>query len=194
MGSLNGNFRTTCIVAAAMLIGISQALADNHEPGHTVVYDLTPELNAIGASGTITTDGERGVLSASDIIDWSILLHPPSLPSDNTRYDFTFTPINSYLAANLLGSSLTADPAGLHWNFGANDEGEIFNIQVRASSFGCSTCVIALEAYGSPPLIVFSGIGYWNSAPAPALLLLGFCGLGFMTHGRRKEIATSTSG
>jgi hypothetical protein len=36
-----------------------------------------------------------------------------------------------------------------------------------------------------------------NGVPEPsiwALLLLGFCGLGFMTYRRRKEIATSAMG
>jgi hypothetical protein len=223
MGSLIGNFRKTCIVVAATLVATSQARADKH-----TVYDLTPELLAIGASGTITTDAKTGVLSPSDIIDWNILLHAPGL--QRTDYDFTLTPINSYVAATF-GSDLTADASGLHWDFGATDS-EQFDIQMRSSTFGCTVCSIVWRSYGNRDFsydnaVMVAGtnfsatlsepaadlliaarihgpVPHLNNLPADvadpaasvpepstwAMMLLGFCGLGFMFHGRRTEIAT----
>jgi hypothetical protein len=222
MGSLSSNFRITGILVAATLVAAGQARADKH-----TVYDLTPELLAIGASGTITTDAKTGVLSPSDIIDWNITLQYPGPAGIGN--DFTLTPSNSYVATEFT-TDLTADAAGLHWAFGTHDQ-QVFDIQVLSIPPSCNCSFFATTDYVravgmnySLPEVLPSDLiaarvhgpaahlndlasdvadpaaGVLDPAagvPEPAtwaLLLLGFCGLGFITHGRRTEIATSAMG
>jgi hypothetical protein len=129
------------ILVAAMLVATGQARADKH-----IVYDLTPALLAIGASGTITTDGALGVLTANDIIDFSIVLHWPG--SERTDYDVLMTPATYYIpgpgSTQTFGNDFTADKNGLYWNFGGNDS-NLFDIQARSIPPGCS-CFLVFQS------------------------------------------------
>ena len=206
MGSLSNNFRITGILVAAMLVAAGQARADKH-----TVYDLTPALAAIGASGTITTDGALGVLTANDIIDFSIVLHAPG--TTRTDSDVLMTPATYYIpgpgSTQTFGNDFTADKNGLYWNFGGNDS-NLFDIQARSIPPGCScflvfqsgtayadgrnyvaqifistNYLIADRAHGPVPHLNNLAADEADSVagvPEPstwALLLIGFCGLGF---------------
>ena len=100
-----------CAAIVAGVLGVSQAHAA------TVVYNIIspPNLFVSGTlSGTITTDGNTGVLSVSDIISWDIVQS-----ADTVHFGSTLDPSNSMVS--LTGTALTANATGLFFNFGATD-------------------------------------------------------------------------
>jgi hypothetical protein len=165
-------------------------------------YALEPSIfNNIGVSGTITTDGLQGALGFGDITDWSI----------SFMTGLVLTPQNSTLVGLLSSPDLTAGADGLHWNF-ADPNTQV--VEFLSSTPNTNSWFVITDRYYDNPLVFRAQDGYylatsvpWNgmttsdliavTVPEPAiwaLLLLGFMLMGFLTHGRRKEIATSTMG
>ena len=112
------------------------------------------------------------------------------------------TPANTYLAANLLGSDLTADAAGLHWNFGANDHHE-FDFHPISEPPSCNCYMVLQDYINDPNDLIVVGRNFQltstppssdliaASVPEPAtwaMMLLGFAGLGFVFRRRRAAI------
>ena len=107
------------LIAFAML-GVSQAHAN-------IIYTLNDSYTLYGTgysgpepiysvSGTITTDGNLGVLSSADILDWSFTITGGATP-------YTLTNSNSQLA--LSGDALTATSAALLWAYGDPSNGDL---------------------------------------------------------------------
>ena len=118
--------RYALVIVAALSIQAAPAVASP-----ITIYDLNPQVfgkacDPDGAcfrvTGTITTDGKRGVLRASDIVNWNVTVIPPN--GDLSR-SLELTRGNSYLdypgEFNSPGD-LTATRKGLYWNFTAKDE------------------------------------------------------------------------
>jgi hypothetical protein len=180
------------LAVATMLVAASQARAD--------LYELTPMFLAVGASGTITTNGTIGVLNASDIIDWNITLQYPGPAGVGNA--FTLTSSNSFVASEFT-TDLTADTAGLHWNFFANDQ-QIFDIQVLSIPPSCNCSLVLATDYNSSNGHVMRAFGLnyalsavpssdliGTSVPEPstwAMMLLGFAGLGFAFRQSRHKV------
>ena len=89
------------VMALTLTVGVeTKARAAN------VVYDFTVDVLGVNATGTITTDGTTGSLTASNVIDWNIMLGSYS----------TLNRTNSVLT--FYGPSLlTATASTLTWDF-----------------------------------------------------------------------------
>ena len=95
----------TIVVAAVLgpMLGLSQAKATTYS------FDYS----SIGVSGSITTDGHTGTLSAGDITSWEV---------DSVHGDID--PTNS--GFTLSGASLSATATGLYFDFSLSD-GSVLN-------------------------------------------------------------------
>jgi hypothetical protein len=117
-------------IISAVIAGLV-CLAASH-PALATIYSLNDSLADIGApevsiSGTITTDGTLGVLSAANISGWGMTINvgQPFSP-------VTLTDGNSSLF--LSGNDLTADAKSLFWNYDDSDPNNSleFGIEARA--------------------------------------------------------------
>ena len=91
-----------------------------------IVYDVNLSIGAGGIVGTITTDGNTGVLGASDILAWNLT------GTGNAGSTFDWLNTNSAVAVgnntdplnpNAGTPDLTATPNDIHFNFSATDGG-----------------------------------------------------------------------
>ena len=84
--------------------------------GSTDVSPITYDVNLVNGStsviGTITTDGENGVLSASDILDWDLSL---TAGGNTVELVGPGSGGNSYFVSQ--GNDFTATTTGLFFNF-----------------------------------------------------------------------------
>ena len=186
-GGLPMKMNFWALVAALVLANASHARAN-------VVYDVhdtfVPNSFPIFAyvDGTITTDGNFGVLSASDIVAWNL-----TIGSDAHVPVITLTNANS--AVSVSGSGLTATPLFLLFNYNSDpkaslrfigsipdsgiayESGSVFGF--FGASFGC-TREPEQPCGEHPPSEFRSGIGIVGVAepPLPAALPLFVTGLG----------------
>jgi len=176
------------LVAALVLANASHARAN-------IVYEVDETFvpNAIPTSayvdGTITTDGNFGVLSATDIFAWNL-----TISSDTHVPIITLTNANS--AVSVSGSGLTATPLFLLFNYNSDpkaflkftEDPSIADSRIiyeSGSSFGffgaqgCTPPVPGLESCENQPAEFRSGIGVVGVVtPLPAALPLFATGLG----------------
>lgn len=95
--------------AVALWLAACPALAD------PITYNLDQSVATGSLGGTVTTNGAIGVLATSDIIDWNLVLH-------GGNSTITLTHANSTGA--IVGTSLTATPTQLLFNFSGSDRGK----------------------------------------------------------------------
>jgi hypothetical protein len=177
---------------------------------NTTITSSNPTGNAAQTDtvlGTLTTDGQIGVLSSSDIISYDLDL----IDQLNAANNVDLTPANSSIVENT-GSALSASATGLSFNFSGSGE---FGIQANSpgpfsgySYFCFSTGVYACLAGEtiSPQYVYNDGVVATGAAapvgtqpldqapsamPEPAtlsLLGLGLAGVGFTK--RRKKMSS----
>jgi len=92
---------------AASILALSNSLASQ---ACATVYNIIAPSGLL-ISGTITTDGNVGTLSASDIVSWQI-----NQSADTLHFLSFLNPTNS--AVSLTGGALSATPTALNFNFG----------------------------------------------------------------------------
>jgi hypothetical protein len=97
------------LVACMALFGVSQAGATTYD----LIPQTTPPLFGpdhvpLSVTGTITTDGNTGILSQADIIDWNLTVSGDGAP-------VLLTAVNSDFP--LFGNDLTATPTQLNFNY-----------------------------------------------------------------------------
>jgi hypothetical protein len=161
-------------------------------------YDIT---NLTGVSGTITTDGHTGTLTATDITDWNIVIG-----SSPTSFDLK-GPLeagkNSTVTELFVGS-LKASSSVLSFNFSAlgslviGDPSAVSPTTASLSLTGTPlggayaydiTCCGFVTASGSPE----SGSVIIGSAvPEPstwAMMIVGFAGIGIAAYRRKRNSA-----
>jgi hypothetical protein len=191
------------LIACVALVGASS-------PAGATVYDLTG-TSSIGVSGTITTDGTIGTLSAADITDWlinqpvtrlapgtidpansTVTLTGGALTATSTELRFSFSDtapsLLSFASNNFFGGS-----GGVNFQYcGADPTTPCFtSIGNRSSSI---TLALVAPGTGSTQASVpESGVSEIASAAATpgvpqlstwAMMLLGFAGLGFVGYRR----------
>ena len=78
-------------------------------PAAATTYNISESAFSLSVLGTITTDGDTGVLSAADITSWSLTVSGDGTPITLNNADFTLT---------LLGNDLSATATTLSFNFG----------------------------------------------------------------------------
>jgi PEP-CTERM motif len=192
------------LIACMVLSGVSQVGA--------TVYDLVG-TSGISVSGTITTDGDTGVLTASDITDWHI-----NQTFDTVHFQSFIDPANSIVT--LTGTALTATPTQLLFDFGDTASSKLdfssnnffggsggLSLQLcdavtacidqnLASSFSeIAVVVIAPGCCSTSDGVSESGVTEIAAAAAAAvpepsawaMMLLGFAGAGFVCYRRAKS-------
>ena len=114
-----------CAAIVASILGVASANAD-------ITYTLVPDTcvscgvggasgDSVTLSGSITTDGTIGSLSAANILSWNLVA-----TFSDAAFSLDITPANSFVQANLL----TASATGLFFNFGYSTpifSGFVFN-------------------------------------------------------------------
>ena len=197
--------RPFCIVA---LLAIMFSTALPHEiEASPLTYTLDSVfIGASGASATgfIETDGTIGVLGATNILGWDIVISQSFFANS-----FEFKGVGNGDLLSLGGSALTATPDALFFDFGIRGalfelsnslphpsvfcldgsngacfpDGNAAHTFLRDSSTGNSFEVNIFPANSDTLIANLSAV------PEPstwAMLLLGFAGIGAMTYRRRK--------
>jgi PEP-CTERM motif len=163
------------------------------------VYNLDlVASNGISAIGTITTDSASGVLQTSDITSWNIVVGNSS-----------HTDLVTGERMLIYGSAVTATSQGLFFNFAAPYANYFIFQNVNNSAYLCfndtgGSCsgnpsAVGLNngfsSFGSIPESGVTEIATVAAVPEPstwAMMILGFCGLGFMAY-RRKQNGSALS-
>jgi hypothetical protein len=111
------------LVAAITLAG---GLAFGGGAQATIVYNVNLSIGAGGVVGTITTDGNTGVLSASDITAWNLTLTGNGGATYNLVNGASGVEVGNISAPfnpNAGTPDLTADATHIYFNFDALDGG-----------------------------------------------------------------------
>jgi hypothetical protein len=193
-------------LAGVLVAGVCSTISASK--ASPITYSLTNDyLSAIGLggllSGTITTDGQFGGLAKGDITSWDITISWNGVSN-------TITPANSTVAAYLPITGLSATATDLSFQFSApvwND----FSFSRVPEVSGIYEDYIDWQAYPGVNDFFASpdGVTYANSfapqgiqviaqvaaVPEPstwAMMILGFCGLGFIAY-RRKQNGSALS-
>ena len=91
-----------------------------------ITYNFKQTIGQGSVVGTIVTDGNTGILSASDLVSWNL-----NLNGVGATYNLTSAGSQSF--TQVAGSDLTATKSGLYFNFSGTDTGYFF---VQASNPG----------------------------------------------------------
>jgi hypothetical protein len=102
------------LLACMALLGVSQARANTIYTLAPFLFSGSPPGNLTGLSGTITTDGNTGTLSATDIVDWNIT---ESGGCSFCSFDMTGPMSGNNSSLALVPGALTATPTALLFNF-----------------------------------------------------------------------------
>lgn len=168
-----------------------------------IVYTVDQTIGAGSVTGTITTDGASGVLSASDIVAWDLMLN-----GVGASYNLASTDANAN--KYVVGNDLTASSTDIYFNF-SGTSGDQFLLQdgpevgntYWCNSVGYSSCVPGksdVPVYYSDASSQFDQTASGNQiiasvVPEPAawaMLLAGFAALGFIgLRGARKREAVA---
>jgi hypothetical protein len=192
------------LIASMALSGVSQAGA--------TVYDLVG-TSGISVSGTITTDGDTGVLAASDITDWDI-----NQTFDTVHFQSFIDPTNS--TVTLTGPGLTATSTQLLFNFSDTTSSKLdfssnnffggsggLSLQFCDAVTACINQNLASTFSEIVVVVIAPGLGSTSNGvpesgvteiaaavaatvPEPsawAMTLIGFAGVGFVGYRRAKS-------
>lgn len=103
-------------LAFALFVLLSATVVAN---ASNITYNINRTIGAGSVTGTITTDGNSGVLTSTDIVDWSLTLFTPVQGSFSL-----FGPLSGNNSVVFtLGVDLTATPAQLLYDFSGSDLG-----------------------------------------------------------------------
>lgn len=178
----SASFRSA-IALALSLLSVAGACRAN------VVYTLVPELvGSVAVTGHITTNGTFGILSASDILSYSISMNQPGNPFQPTE-----TLVNPTGGLYILGNYLTATASALSWNFAQG-------VGAEASLYGSNT-ITQWHLYTNRIDVDFNGIEYAayrngvqtvalaNNVPEPGSLALLAAAIGGLAWQRKRRAA-----
>lgn len=166
-----------------------------------IVYNVNDDVGAFGhITGTVTTDGTIGVLSAGNFIQWNLNV----VGNGNTD---TLTDANSHVFIG--GSSTTATAANIFFDF-ANPSPSYLLVQKIFGSANNYVCAASTPYPSTPcyqgasvvPDSVFNSTAQFSSPSGNqiiataagavpevaswAMMVLGFGGIGIVLRGRRK--------
>jgi hypothetical protein len=195
------NFRSIGLLALALV----SFAAVSKDASANIVYDLSLGPTAVG---TITTDGQIGVLQTSNIIDFNITLTGPTSITDTLLGPLSGSNYLQFGTDGQLNSSaFTATPTNLFFDFSATvgtpyllfqgTNGTLLCLAGAPGNCGEGPSAITVFVLGGSNLpISHSGIveiatvTQTPAVPEPstwAMMLLGFAGIGFMTYRRKSK-------
>ncbi len=173
--------------AAVLVAGASAA---------SITYNVNQTIGLGSVVGTIQTDGATGVLSASDITAYDLVLNGVGA---------TFTLTNGNSSAFSSGVDLTATPTNLDFNYSGVDDGYLlFQVSFGSgANYYCNATAADLCFQGKTvtPGTIFDGtsqtvpatgnqvIGTTVPEPATwALMLIGAAGIGASLRGKKTRL------
>jgi hypothetical protein len=154
-------------------------------------YNISDGTASLGVTGTITTDGTIGVLSAANITDWNLLLN---IGSSNADLTGPLSGNNSSIFASI-GNDLSASATGLFFNFGDTSAFGVFSLRIPDGSASLASISLLNQFVepGSPEITLFvtpsfgvigeqglAQIGAVGATPLPDTLPLFATGLGLI--------------
>jgi hypothetical protein len=165
-----------------------------------IVYSVDLISGTTGVVGQITTDGHTGTpLGQGDIAGINLVI-------SNSAGSTTLT---GTAGVNVSGSDLTATSSGLFYNFSSSDSASFFfisnfgggllcfnNSALLCNGGGHSAVDVSIGATASfiPESGNFEiGVAAVAAVPEPstwAMMILGFCGIGFMGYRRKAKPAS----
>ena len=172
-----------------------------------VVYNIVNgTVGSLSVTGTITTDGNVGALTSSDISGWNLTISGDDLtPSNSTLFlqgaDLTATLSN---LSFMFGDSSTSGGGGA-FTIDANDPSSL--VRIIYLSHGANEAAgfdlpgqleLDFGPLGSPTVEISDRSDtsvIATAVPEPstwAMMILGFCGVGFMAY-RRKQNGAALS-
>ena len=165
------------VMSAAILLG---PLAGHASP---ITYHVNRVIAAGSVTGFIETDGSMGALSASNFVDWNLLLN-----DGTSKLDLTGPRSGNNSAVYVQGADVGAVGALLFFNFSGIDNGVLLFEQVPFS--GARYYCDASQPFVCPPgetVAVFAGyknVGHKGNiviaaAPEPGTCILVLTGLLF---------------
>ena len=122
-----------------LVCGVWVGLAHSCNAG-SITYDVNLTIGQGSVVGTITSDGNTGVLDAGDITAWNLQLN-------GVGATFNLNNLNSHVYTDGNGGDLTATRSALYFNFSGTDEGD-FGFQIVRYSGYHYFFVSAPSAYG----------------------------------------------
>ncbi len=166
-------------------IGFAATMLLSTTASAMLIYDVDRTIGGGSVTGTITTNGDFGLLDGSDIFDWDFLISAPGLGGSPVAVNSG----NSDFIIDFGGSGITASATALTFDFDAADNGAYFGI-----AGGAAWCLFedACFSTNGPGEAIFDGsnavefVGAMGTqviatrVPAPgaiALLLMGLAGL-----------------
>ena len=193
------NFKSIGFLALAL----ASFAACSDDASANITYDLSLGPTAVG---TITTDGQIGVLQTSNIVDFNITLLGPSAST------FNLLPANSsQFGTDGAGNStaFTATLTGLFFDFSAtigtpylaffSNGGWLCLNGGPGNCDGNPSSVSVFVAFNgfNPPIIERGNVEIATAAlttavPEPstwAMMILGFAGIGFVAYRRKSKPA-----
>ena len=119
--------KRTFLALAALLIAASPMTSG----AASIIYDVNRTIGAGTVSGFVQTDGTQGVLSGTNITDWTLTLAAPNLRGGSP----SVISFGSALTTFLSGSATTATLSQLLFDFSIPDS--IFLLQGSNTNFWC---------------------------------------------------------
>jgi hypothetical protein len=160
------------------LIGLTSALAIAlvSPASANIVYSVDYTVGTSVLTGTITTDGNLGAITAADITGFDL--------STTLGASAEFTPANS----TVTGNGLTATLTQLSFSFAAGND---FKISQPGALFELTPTHAELDVGGSGTGSRAASTIVASAVPEPstwAMMILGFVGIGFMAYRRKSRV------
>jgi hypothetical protein len=196
--------RTTAAASALGLI-LAGALATGSAFAADIVYKVNDPILDGGVVGSITTDGNMGTLTQSDIVSWSLTVYGGGAsyllnPGDSVVFNYG---TNGFYGPQ--SADLTATSTNLYFNYSGSDAG-YFGFQSGAEyagahywcnatqnqTFDCATGASAVPVLYSDPTSQYdtSRVGnlvIGSTVPEPAGWAMLILGMGLVGVAKRRR-------
>jgi hypothetical protein len=108
-----------------------------------ITYSVSQSVGAGSVTGSITTDGNTGLLGGADIVNWNLVVNDGTNP--------WFDLIGSNSQVDLFGSDVTASATQLLFNYSGGDSGFLLFENLTIGDSGPFACFESAEDCSGTP-------------------------------------------